>query len=165
MAAVGAQTGEAVASKIAGLQDELRDTKRRMKAGGAAGGGAARAADLVGSAADLGSGVRAVIASGSWESLDAMKAVAKDLRGLLPSGVIALALEADEPQVFVSVSDDLVARGFGAGDLVREAMPAIDGRGGGKAEMAQGRGTNVAGVPAAVAAIETSVRARAGRSE
>ncbi len=165
MTAVGAQTAEAVATRIAGLQGELKDTRRRMKAAGSVGGGAARAADLLARAVNVGSGVAAVVASGPWESLDAMKAVAKDLRGLLPSGVIALALEAEEPQVFVSVSDDLVARGFGAGDLVREAMPSIDGKGGGKPEMAQGRGTNMGGVATAIATIEASIRARAGRGE
>ena len=165
MEALGAQTAEAIPSKVAALQDELKDTRRRLKAGVGAGGGAPRAADLVARATDAGPGVRAVVVPGDWESMDAMKAVAKDLRGLLPSGVIALALEADEPQVFVSVSDDLVARGFVAGDLVRVAMPSIDGKGGGKAEMAQGRGTNRDGLAAAMAAMDAAVRDLAGRSE
>ncbi|MEO8469198.1 MAG: alanine--tRNA ligase [Chloroflexota bacterium] len=165
MAAVGAQTAETVPSKIAALQDELKDTKRRLKAGGGAGGGAPRAADLVARATEAGPGVRAVIASGDWGSMDGMKAVAKDLRGLIQSGVIALALEADEPQVFVTVSEDLVARGFEAGVLVRVAMASIDGKGGGKAEMAQGRGTNKDGVAAAITAMGTVVRDLAGRSE
>ena len=165
MEAVGAQTADAVSTKIAALLDELKDTKRRLKAGVGAGGGAPRAADLVARATDAGPGVRAVVLSGDWESMDAMKAVAKDLRGLIPSGVIALALEADEPQVFVTVSDDLVARGFAAGDLVRVAMPAIDGKGGGRGEMAQGRGMNKDGVAAAVAAMAAAVRDLAGRSE
>ena len=37
-----------------------------------------------------------------------MKGVAKDVRGALGSGVIALGLDGDEPQLFVTVSDDLV---------------------------------------------------------
>ena len=167
MASVGAQTAEAVPAKIVALQDELKDTRRRLKAGttAGAGGGAPRAADLVARVTDAGPGVRSVVLAADWESMDAMKAVAKDLRGLLPSGVIALALEADEPQLFVSVSDDLVARGYVAGDLVRVAMPPIDGKGGGKAEMAQGRGTNKDGLAAATAAIEATLRDLAGRSE
>ena len=50
--------------------------------------------------------------------MDALKAAARDVSGVLGSGVVALALDADEPQLFVTVSDDLVARGISAGDLV-----------------------------------------------
>ena len=60
----------------------------------------------------------------------------------------------------MTVSDDLVARGVAAGDLVREAMPGIDGRGGGRPEMAQGKGTRRDGLAAALAAIGDLVRAR-----
>ena len=62
-------------------------------------------------------------------------------------------LEGDEPQLFVTVSDDLVGNGLSAGDLVRAAMPAIDGRGGGRPEMAQGKGSRGDGLPAAMEAI------------
>ena len=77
--------------------------------------------------------------------MDALKGFAKDVRGALPSGVIALGLDADEPQLFVTVSDDLVARGIAAGSLVQGAVTAIDGRGGGRPEMAQGKGTPARG--------------------
>jgi alanyl-tRNA synthetase len=77
------------------------------------------------------------------------------VRRLLGSGVIALALDAEEPQLFVTVSDDLVASGVSAGDLVRAAMPLLDGKGGGRPEMAQGRGTRREGLPGAMAAIRS----------
>ena len=85
--------------------------------------------------------------------MDALKATARDVSGVLGSGVIALALDADEPQLFVTVSDDLVERGISAGDLVTAAMPALSGRGGGRPNMAQGRGTRREGVAEALAAI------------
>jgi alanyl-tRNA synthetase len=78
---------------------------------------------------------------------------------VLGSGVIALGLEADEPQLFVSVSDDLVMRGIAAGDLVRDAVTAIDGRGGGRAEMAQGKGTHREGLPAALDVVRSRLTA------
>ena len=87
--------------------------------------------------------------------MDALKAAARDLSGVLGSGVVALGLDADEPQLFVTVSDDLTARGISAGDLVTAAMPAIEGRGGGRPAMAQGRGTRRAGLPDALAAIRS----------
>ncbi len=91
------------------------------------------------------------------ESIDALKGFAKDIRGAFPSGVIALGLDADEPQLFVTVSDDLVARGVAAGALVQAAAPAIDGRGGGRPQMAQGRGTRREGLAAAITAVRDAV--------
>ncbi len=72
--------------------------------------------------------------------MDDLKAWAKEVRSTLGSGVIAAALEDDEqPQLFVTVSDDLVAEGVSAADLVREAVTESGGKGGGRPEMAQGR--------------------------
>jgi alanyl-tRNA synthetase len=87
--------------------------------------------------------------------MDTLKAAARDLSAILGSGVVALALDADEPQLFVTVSDDLVAKGIGAGDLVTVAMPALEGRGGGRPNMAQGRGTRREGLAEALSAIRT----------
>jgi alanyl-tRNA synthetase len=97
--------------------------------------------------------------AGAWDSIDALKAAAKSLRGILGSGVIALALHADEPQLFVTVSEDLVAQGASAADLVRAAAPGIDGKGGGRPAMAQARGTRRDGIDAALEAIRTALRA------
>jgi alanyl-tRNA synthetase len=74
--------------------------------------------------------------------------------------VIALGLDADEPQIFVTVSDDLVARGISAGELVREAAAAIDGKGGGRPEMAQGKGTRREGLADALERIRAATRGR-----
>jgi alanyl-tRNA synthetase len=89
-----------------------------------------------------------------------LKGTARDVRDALGEGVIALALDADEPQIFVTVSDGLVQRGLSAGDLVREAVARIDGRGGGRPEMAQGKGSRRDGVPEALDAIRTGVAER-----
>ena len=110
---VGAQTVEAVPERIAALQDELRETRRRLKAGG--GGALPKPGELAQRADEVAPGIRLITFAGPFESIDAMKAAARDLRNLLPSGVIALGLDADEPQVFVTVSDDLVEKGIAAG--------------------------------------------------
>ena len=150
--AAGARTPEALAERIEALKDELREAKRRLKAGGAAG-GPPKPAELVARAEEVAPGVRFVGWTGDLESIDALKGYAKDIRGAFPSGVIALGLDADEPQLFVTVSDDLVARGVAAGALVQAAAPAIDGRGGGRPQMAQGRGTRREGLAAAITAV------------
>ena len=84
------------------------------------------------------------------------------MRGILGSGVVALVLDADEPQLFVTVSDDLVARGISAGDLVRAAMASLDGKGGGRPEMAQGKGSRRDGIADALAAVRAGVVTAAG---
>ena len=88
-----------------------------------------------------------------YESMDALKAASKELRAALGSGVIALILDADAPQVWVTVSDDLVDRGISAGDLVKVASAPLGAKGGGRPQMAQGMGTNRSGAAAALAAI------------
>ncbi len=123
------------------------------------GGGIPRPGDLAARAEEVVPGVRLVAHAGPWESIDALKSAAKEARAVLGSGVVALALDADEPQLFVTVSDDLVARGLAAGDLVRTAMASLDGKGGGRPEMAQGKGARRGGIPDALASIRAAVGA------
>src|SRR5207244_1431145 len=94
--AAGAQTAEQLADRIRALQDELRETKRRLRAGGAAAGGLPRPADLAARAVEAAPGVSLVTYAGPYDTIDVLKAASKETRGLLPSGVIALGLDADE---------------------------------------------------------------------
>ncbi|HSO30367.1 MAG TPA: DHHA1 domain-containing protein, partial [Candidatus Sulfomarinibacteraceae bacterium] len=160
MSAVGAQTGEAVAARIGALQDELREARRRLKAGAGAGtgGGIPKPAEIAARAVQIAPGVRLAALAAPFDSMDELRRVARDVSGALGSGIVALGLDADEPQVFVTVSADLVARGISAGDLVRAAMAAIDGRGGGRPEMAQGRGARREGLGDALAVLEAAAR-------
>ena len=153
--AAGARTVDAVADRIASLQDELRESKRRLKAGGGA--AIPKPGELAAAAVEVRPGVRLAAAAVPYPTMDALKAAARDLSGLLGSGVVALALDAEEPQIFVTVSDDLVPRGISAGELVTAAMPAIEGRGGGRPGMAQGRGVRREGLPDALAALRASL--------
>ncbi|HYN48750.1 MAG TPA: alanine--tRNA ligase-related protein, partial [Candidatus Nanopelagicales bacterium] len=155
---LGAPSTDAVLDRVAALETELRETKRRLREGG---GGVPRPADLAARADEVAPGIRLVAHAGPWASIDAVKSAAKEVRALLGSGVVALALDADEPQVFVTVSDDLVARGVAAGDLVRAAMAALEGKGGGRPEMAQGKGSRRDGLPAALASISAALAAAA----
>jgi alanyl-tRNA synthetase len=154
-AAAGAPSVDALPARIAALQDELREVRRRLRAGDS---GLPKAGELIAAAEEIAPGVRLVSFAGPFASIDAMKSVAKDVRAGLGSGVIVLGLDADEPQVFVTVSDDLVARGVAAGELVRAAVAPIDGKGGGRPEMAQGRGAKREGLSKAMAAVAEHLR-------
>ena len=155
--AAGARTAETLEDRIVALQDELRETKRRLKAGGGA--GRPTPTDLAAMAEEIAPGLAFVGAALDLESIEALKGFARDVRAALPSGVIAIGLDANEPQLFVTVSEDLVARGLAAGALVQGAAPAIDGRGGGRPEMAQGKGTRRDGLADAIAAVRAAAAA------
>ncbi|HET9615299.1 MAG TPA: alanine--tRNA ligase [Candidatus Limnocylindrales bacterium] len=157
--AAGAQTAESLPDRIRALQDELREARRRFRSGGSAG-AVPKPSDLAGRAEEIAPGIRFVGYAGPYASIDEMKGAAKDLRGSLASGVIALGLDADEPQLFVTVSDDLVERGIAAGDLVRTAMTPLDGRGGGRPQMAQGKGTRREGLDDALRAVREAILAQ-----
>ena len=152
---VGVTSPDAAPERIAALQEELREARRRLKAGGS---GLPKPADLVADALEVAPGVRLVAQSAAFDSPEQWKAFVKEIRAVLGSGVIALAFDADAPQIFVTVSPDLVERGISAGELVKVAMRPMEGRGGGRPEMAQGMGTRRNGVAAALTSIADTLR-------
>jgi alanyl-tRNA synthetase len=155
--AAGANSPESLPERIAALQTELKDARRKLREGGAGGTGLPRPGDLRDRVESI-DGVSIVTLAAPFESSDAMKGYAKDLRSALGANVIALALDGDEPQIFITADETAVAKGISAGDLVKVAIPAIDGKGGGRPEMAQGRGTKRDGVGPALEVIRASVR-------
>jgi alanyl-tRNA synthetase len=154
--AAGAVSAEALPERLGALQGELRDARRKLREGGGAS-GVPKPGDLREKVESF-DGVSIVTLAAPFESPEAMKGYAKDLRSALGANVVALALDSDEPQVFVTADETAVAKGVSAGDLVKLAVGAIDGKGGGRPEMAQGRGRKRDGVGPALEAIRTSVR-------
>ena len=76
--AVGAQTVDAAADRVTALQDELRETKRRLKAGGGA--GLPKPGEIwPRGAVEVAPGVRLVAAAVPSDSMDALKAAARDV--------------------------------------------------------------------------------------
>jgi len=151
---VGVRDLEALPERVAELQERTKELERRLREGGAT--GRARPADLA-RGADALDGTRFLAYAAPFESMKELQSFAREVRAVLGEGVIALALEADEPQLFVTVSDDLVARGVSAGDLVNRGAPLLEGRGGGKPEMAQARGRRRDRLPSALAAIRQAL--------
>ena len=79
------------------------------------------------------------------------------------ASVLAGSAVSDGKVAFIAAaSPDAIAMGLKAGDVVQAAMAAIAGRGGGKPDMAQGGGTNVAGIPQAIGDIEAMITERFG---
>ena len=88
---------------------------------------------------------------GGFGSMEELRAWAKEVRGAMKSGVIAAGLDdPDKPQLFVTVSDDLIEQGVDAGELVKDAVSEAGGKGGGKAGMAQGKVPDPSGLQTAL---------------
>jgi alanyl-tRNA synthetase len=87
-----------------------------------------------------------------------LRALSAAIRQKLGNGVIALAGVADGTvSLLVTASDDAVARGVHAGNLVKLAAPLVGGKGGGQAAQAQGGGKDAAGADAALEAIRSAL--------
>jgi len=68
--------------------------------------------------------------------------------------VLASTTATDKVAALVSVSQDLP---YDAGTLFKTMVPALNGRGGGKKDLAQGGGSNPAGLPEALNALRAAL--------
>jgi alanyl-tRNA synthetase len=133
MTAAGAQSADQLVTRIENLRHKQKGDRKASSGAVPSAQAAARTAELLHRGAF-------VAMTGGFGSMDELRAWAKDVRGSLQSGVIAAGLDDPEkPQLLVTVSDDLIEQGIDAADLVREAVEASGGKGGGKPGMAQGR--------------------------
>ncbi|MDI9522264.1 MAG: DHHA1 domain-containing protein, partial [Bacteroidota bacterium] len=86
---------------------------------------------------------------------DTVKEIAYQLRGEFPEKMMFVAgtLVNDKPSLTVMLSDDLVAKGLNASNMVREAAKEIQGGGGGQPYYATAGGKNADGLKSAVEVI------------
>ena len=86
---------------------------------------------------------------------EVIKDIAYQLKGQFPEKMLFVGATAanGKPNLTVMVSDDLVAEGFHAGNMVREAAKEIQGGGGGQPHFATAGGKNAEGLNAAVEVI------------
>ena len=152
-----------VPARVENLVDRLRAAEKELDRLRLAGARAA-AANAAAGAEDI-NGVRLVAQrmAGGISAGD-LRSLVGDVRGKLGSdpAVVALIAEGDDDSVpfVVAVNQAAQDRGLRANDLVKVLGAAVNGRGGGKPDLAQGSGKGAAGIDAALAAI----RAEMGRS-
>ena len=104
-------------------------------------------------------GIKLVVFEGEANP-DTIKNIAFQLRTELPTGLAFLAgsTDGDKPMLTVAFSDDLVAKGLNASNLVREAAKAIQGGGGGQPHFATAGGKNIQGLATAVAELKSKTQ-------
>ena len=82
-----------------------------------------------------------------------LRGVADQVRSKLQSGVFLLAaVEGDKAALVAGVTYDLTDK-VKAGDLLKFVTAQVDGKGGGRADMAQGAAGNITGLPKALASV------------
>ncbi len=90
-----------------------------------------------------------------------LRSLVGDIRGKLGSdpAVVALIAEGEGDSVPYAVAANTAAQDLGirASDLVKQLAAAVDGRGGGKADLAQGSGKDSSGIDAALDAVRAEI--------
>jgi alanyl-tRNA synthetase len=146
----GEVSGEALRVRVAQQEEEMKRLRReleqlKMKSASAA------TADAASSAVEV-KGVK--VLAQRVDSLDKsqMRNLVDELRGKLGSGVVVLGAAAEgKVSLIVGVSKDLTAR-VQAGKVVGAIAAKVGGKGGGRPDLAEAGGTDVAGLDAALAA-------------
>ncbi|MGY1707176.1 alanine--tRNA ligase [Geodermatophilus sp. SYSU D00697] len=156
---------DTLVERVSGMLARLRDVDKELAE--------LRAQQTLAAAGELAAGARDVggvaVVTGSPGGLAGgdLRTLALDVRGRLPAdrpAVVLLASEsAGKVALVAALNPAAQARGLSANDVLRAAAPPVGGRGGGKADVAQGGGTDPAGIPAALQAGEQAVATAAGR--
>ena len=145
---------EELPDRIAALAERLRAAEKEIESLKAAA-LRAQSARFIDDAPVI-AGVRLVSASLTGVSAKDLRTMATELRGKVADQeavIVLLSEDGDKVPFVVAVTDSAQARGLHAGTLLSRLGEFVGGRGGGKADMAQGAGTDSAGRDAAVQAV------------
>jgi len=112
----------------------------------------AQSGDLLSQAVDV-KGIKVLATKVEGVDAKALRELLDQLKSKIGSGVVVLTAEQDgKVSIVAGVTQDLTAR-VKAGDLVRELAARLGGKGGGRPDMAQGGGVDVAGIADALAMV------------
>jgi alanyl-tRNA synthetase len=140
------------------LVDRLKVTEKELEK--------IRAAELVGAAGDIAAsaadvnGIAVVTHRADGLGGGDVRALALDIRGRLqgrPGVVVVIGTADNKPSAVVAVNDQAQERGVAANAIIGAIGEHLGGRGGGKADVAQGGGTDVGGIDAAFAQVKDLV--------
>ena len=147
-------TWQDVPGAIGALQDRLKaaeresSTLRAQLAGG-------QIDTLIASAETI-NGVPVIVARVAASSKDDLRTLSDQARDRLASGVVVLGAEIDgSPTLLVMATRDIAGGKVHAGNLIREIVPLIDGRGGGRPDLAEAGGKDASGLDAALSDAKT----------
>jgi len=134
-----------------GLQKELDVLKGKMAA--------LAGADLASQAVDIAGG-KLLVAQVEVGDPKELRDLLDELKSKLESAVILLAAVNDGKVSLIAGVTKELTKQLKAGDLIKTVAPLVDGKGGGRPDMAQAGGTNPDGVPAVLALVPEWVAER-----
>jgi alanyl-tRNA synthetase len=136
---------DALQERIRGLERETERLRGQLAA--------ARVGDLLDRAVEI-NGRRVLAVRADVDGKDALRQMGDRLRDRMGSGVVVLGAVIDgRPSLLAMVTPDLVAQGVKAGDIVRETAAIVDGKGGGRPELAEAGGKDAEKLDAALEAV------------
>jgi alanyl-tRNA synthetase len=137
--------------RVKATEKELEKIKAAERVGAAA--------DVAASAADV-DGVALVTHRAEGVSSADARSLAFDVRGRLqgrPAVVVIVGTADNKPSVVVALNEQAIDRGLAANNLIGVIGEHVGGRGGGKADVAQGGGSDVGGIEAGFGAVRDAV--------
>jgi alanyl-tRNA synthetase len=150
---------EEVPARVATLVERLKAAEKELERTRQAS-ARATAANAAAGAEQVGK-VRVVAQRMSGEAASDLRGLVADIRGRLGNApaVVALIAEGDTGTVpyVVAANPAAVDLGVRADDLVKHLNRAVNGRGGGKAELAQGSGKDPGEIDAALTALRAEI--------
>ncbi|EAQ63584.1 alanyl-tRNA synthetase [Marinomonas sp. MED121] len=149
---------ENMIEKVTALSDQNRALQKELdviKAKLAAQAGS----DLASQAVDIDGG-KLLVAQVDVEDPKALRDMLDELKSKLESAVILLASVNDSKVSLIAGVTKELTKKVKAGDLIKMVAPLVDGRGGGRPDMAQAGGNNPAGLPEALASVQPWVVAK-----
>ncbi|WP_404298879.1 alanine--tRNA ligase [Halomonas sp.] len=135
------------------LEKELERLKGKLAS--------AAGSDMLGQATEVG-GIKVLATRLEGVSAKELRGVLDQLKNKLGSGIIVLGVadkESGKVSLIAGVTDDLTGR-VKAGDLVNHVASQVGGKGGGRADMAQAGGSDVAALRGALESVPAWVEAR-----
>jgi alanyl-tRNA synthetase len=141
------QVPDRVAATVARLR-EVEKELEQLRAGQVL----SRAAELAAAARDVYGVAYVGVEAPAGTPGDLVRSLALDVRGRLGErpGVVLVAAGGERVTLVAAVNDAARARGLSANAVLREVASAVDGKGGGKDDVAQGGGTNAGGIARAL---------------
>ncbi|NIC05084.1 alanine--tRNA ligase [Billgrantia bachuensis] len=137
---------ESLVERNRSLEKELERLKAKLAS--------AAGSDMLNQAREVG-GVKVLATRLEGVSAKELRGVLDQLKNKLGSGIVVLGVtdgEAGKVSLIAGVTDDLTAR-VKAGELVNHVASQVGGKGGGRPDMAQAGGSDIAALPAALESV------------
>jgi alanyl-tRNA synthetase len=145
---------DAVVAQNRKLEKELAALKTRLATAGSG--------DVLSQAVDI-AGIKVLALNLEGADAKSLRETADQFKNKLGSAVVLLAtVEDDKVALIAGVTQDVTGK-VKAGDLMGFVAGQLGGKGGGRPDMAQGGGTNVAGLDAALASVVPWVKTQLGQ--